>query len=272
MEGRAVASTERIVMKASDGVEIEAFLTRMPQSETNAKLPLLVLPHGGPFDVVDFQRFDPEVQFFAKLGFGVLQVNFRGSGGGKSKVELGYGKWGTTLISDIEVAVDAALQRFPLDADKVVAVGSSYGGYAALALARTNPERYKAVVGICGVYDLPLLFSAGLYSRREQGLENQKKILADPKTDMALLIDQSPAYDVEAIKAPVLLVHDRGDQIAPFEHAIRMSFVLNASGKRVDLLTTNDEVHGLVNEATAIAQYPKIAQFLRAALGSDRER
>ncbi len=43
--------------------------------------PLVVMPHGGPFGVSDSWGYDPDVQFLASLGYAVLQVNYRGSGG-----------------------------------------------------------------------------------------------------------------------------------------------------------------------------------------------
>ena len=58
----------------------------------NAKdLPIVVNPHGGPW-ARDEWGFNPEVQFLANRGFGVLQMNFRGSTGyGRKFWEAGFG-------------------------------------------------------------------------------------------------------------------------------------------------------------------------------------
>jgi dipeptidyl aminopeptidase/acylaminoacyl peptidase len=95
LEGRPLAATERFVIKSRDGFDIESFLTKAATS-ANQKLPLLVLPHGGPIGIADYKRFDREVQYCAKIGYAVLQVNFRGSGAGKSNADRGAGVWGTT--------------------------------------------------------------------------------------------------------------------------------------------------------------------------------
>jgi dipeptidyl aminopeptidase/acylaminoacyl peptidase len=264
-EGRELAVAERFVTKAADQFEIESFLTRLP-SKKGEKLPLLVLPHGGPFDVYDFNRFDPEVQYFAKLGFAVLQVNFRGSKGGKAKLELANGEWGKGMLSDIETAVSDAIKRFPVDQDRIVAVGTSYGAYGAIRLAQLNPKRYRAAVGICGVYDLPLLFSAGVGSRTQRVKDWLARTLGDPKTAHAELVAQSPVYQMKGISTPVLLVHDRGDAIAPYEHALRLRDAAKAQKTVIELINVNDNQHGLVLSQTAIATYPKIAKFLRTAI------
>jgi dipeptidyl aminopeptidase/acylaminoacyl peptidase len=264
LEGRPLAKASRFVTKAKDGFEIESFLT-MIESRSPKKMPLLVLPHGGPFDVVDYKRFDSEVQYFAKLGFAVLQVNFRGSE--TAEVKIAQKTWGTTMISDIESAVDDALKKFPIDAQKIAALGTSYGGYGAVRLQQVNPARYKASVGICGVYDLPLLFHSGQISRNTRNVEWLKQHLGDPDSNLDSLMQQSPAYGKTKLPGGILLVHDRGDTVAPFEHAIRLEAATHLNGTRFNLIVINDGQHGLVNPGTAVATYPKIAQFLRKELG-----
>jgi dipeptidyl aminopeptidase/acylaminoacyl peptidase len=267
LDGRPLAASERFMVKSSDGFDIESFLTK-PETSADQKLPLLVLPHGGPIGIADYKRFDREVQYFAKIGYAVLQVNFRGSGAGKSNTERGAGVWGTTMISDINAAVDAALKKFPIDENKIVAMGTSYGGYGAVRLLQLNPKRYKAAVGICGVYDLPLIFNAGQSSRGKKSIDWYKKFVGNPSTELDKLMAQSPVYSTEKLSSPILLVHDRGDEIAPFEHALRLQAALAENGNKVKLLTVNDEQHGLVVAASAIANYPKIAKFLSDALAA----
>ena len=272
LDGRPLAKTQRFIARAKDGFEIESFLTVLEPKSTR-KHPLMVLPHGGPFGIVDTQRFDPEVQFFAKLGFAVLQVNFRGSGGtGEANRSLGIKQWGDLMIDDIETAADEALKKFSLDGERVVALGTSYGAYSAVRLAQRNPARYKTVVGIAGVYDLHMLFNSGAASRNERGVDWLKEHVGDPTSEAALLTRQSPALSAQLINAPVLLVHDRSDEIAPFEHTLRLQLALKRAKKHVELITVNDGDHGLTRSTTAIANYPKIARFLRNHLSSPPEQ
>lgn len=272
LDGRPLAGTERFIVKAKDGFEIESFLTQMNPDDARKK-PLLVLPHGGPFGIVDFQHFDPEVQYFAKLGYAVLQVNFRGSGGtGSANRELGIKQWGDRMIDDIEAATDEALRRFKLDDQRVVTMGTSYGAYSAVRLAQRNPARYKSVVAIAGVFDLHMLFNSGRYSRNERDIDWLKSHVGDPVKDFELISRQSPTYAPQLVKAPVLVVHDRGDDIAPFEHAIRLQLALKREKKNIELITVNDGLHGLVRPSTAIATYPKIAHFLCTHLSAPPEQ
>lgn len=264
LEGRQLAGTESFSIDV-DGVPIESFLTASDITKKNK--PLLVLIHGGPFEIADNTRFNSEVQFFARIGFAVLQVNFRGSAGyGKAHAALGNKNWGTTMVADVDAAVEHVITNFDIDKDRIVAVGTSYGAYSAVTLASSRPSRYKAAVGICGVYDLPLVYSSGVYSNNKRAVTRFKEVLGDPKSELDLLISQSPAYTLSGQASPILLVHDRGDRIAPIEHAYRLVWASQKGKDSVALITTNDETHGLVYSKSAIAQYPKIARFLREAL------
>lgn len=90
---------------ARDGLRIPAYLT-MPKGHERRGLPLIVMPHGGPF-VRDDWSYDPIVQFLASRGYAVLQPQFRGSTGyGKDFVEKGYGQWGRAMQDDLDDGVD----------------------------------------------------------------------------------------------------------------------------------------------------------------------
>ncbi|MCD8483003.1 MAG: hypothetical protein LR015_10290 [Verrucomicrobia bacterium] len=62
-------------INARDGKRMQVFLTVPRDRKEGERVPLLVLPHGGPW-ARDSWGFDPEVQFFANRGMAVLQVNF----------------------------------------------------------------------------------------------------------------------------------------------------------------------------------------------------
>lgn len=66
-----------IKYKARDGLEISAVLTLPPGKEAK-NLPLILLPHGGPF-ARDDESWDWWTQFLASRGYAVLQPNYRGS-------------------------------------------------------------------------------------------------------------------------------------------------------------------------------------------------
>ena len=262
-----LAGSERLVVKAADGFEIEAFLTRMP-APPGVRQPLLVMPHGGPIGIFDFDEFSPEAQYFAQLGYAVLRVNYRGSGNrGKVSTEAGLLEYGKGIESDIESVVDFVLQHADLDPRRVVALGTSYGGYSAMVLALKHPERYRASVAIAAPTDLLLGFTCGDITDDNAVQQALIQQLGDPRPDASGHKAISPVYRHAEISRPLLLVHDRGDRRVPFEHVLRLREVLRRTrGVVLPLIETADQQHGLATTATAIAVWPRIAAFLDQVL------
>src|SRR5207253_9974697 len=89
----ALAAMKAVKYKSSDGLEIPAYLT-LPKGVPGKNLPVLVIPHGGPW-ARDVWGYNSLAQFFANRGYAVLSPNFRGSTGyGKKFLDAGNKEWG----------------------------------------------------------------------------------------------------------------------------------------------------------------------------------
>ncbi|MDI1319720.1 MAG: hypothetical protein PSW75_05925, partial [bacterium] len=75
-----MATTLAVKYHARDGLLIHGYLTVPTGHKPDEKLPLVVMPHGGPW-VRDTWGFDPLVQLLANRGYAVLQMDYRGSTG-----------------------------------------------------------------------------------------------------------------------------------------------------------------------------------------------
>ena len=112
-----------------DGQKIPAYVTMPPTIQTQEdfqNLPFIVLPHGGPYGR-DYKRFDYFAQFFATRGYGVMQMNFRGSDGyGKSFEEAGRNNW-IVMQEDVEDATKYLFNKGYADPERTCIAGWSYG-------------------------------------------------------------------------------------------------------------------------------------------------
>jgi dipeptidyl aminopeptidase/acylaminoacyl peptidase len=263
---RRLAPSRVVRAKSRDGLEIEAYLT-LPAT-ASGKVPLVLFPHGGPIGVRDFRNFNPEVQFLASLGYAVLQVNFRGSEGfGTAFRQAGAGSFGSAIEDDIDAVLTAALAAHPLDATRMCAVGASYGGYSAMISAIRWPERFRCVVSIAGVADLPLLFTASdtaLWAEARTWMETH---IGDPNKDLDTLRTRSPLYRYRELRAPVMLVHGTDDLRVDYEHSRRLVRMLNHDGRPPVMLTFEGEGHAIDDTASNRRLWEGVAGFLRAHLG-----
>lgn len=267
LDGKRFAPAQVVRAKSRDGFDIESYLT-LPAAAAGNKVPLVVLAHGGPIGVRDTRGFDPEVQFLASLGYAVLQVNFRGSDGyGRAFAAAGKQKFGTQIEDDIDAALAAALAAHPLDAGRMCAMGTSYGGYSALVSAVRWPDRFKCVVSIAGVSDRVLLFTASDLVGSKERRKEIEELYGDPNTQLDEMLATSPLYHIDKLTVPVMLVHGRKDRRVDYEHTRRLHRVLNRAGRPSVLITMEDEGHGIDSQAELKRVYEGIAGFLRANLG-----
>jgi dipeptidyl aminopeptidase/acylaminoacyl peptidase len=272
LEDRAMLDTARFEVQGDNNFRIEAFLTLPVPNTADTKPALLVMPHGGPIGVFDTQRFDPEVQYFAQLGFAVVQINYRGSGGnGTTATNLGLGQYGRAIEADVDAVVENLVSSGKVDAERIVAMGTSYGGYSALMLSLDKPKRYKAAVSIAGVTDILAQFSGGDITFKKSISEQLIKIIGDPRTDASTLQKISPVYRYEELTRPILLIHDRGDERVTADQSERLRRLLRLRGKPATTIFLQDNTHGVVIPASASDVYPKIAAFLLQALASAPE-
>ncbi len=255
-----LASMRGFWFPASDGVEIQAYLT-LPKDVPPKGLPMLVIPHGGPHGPRDFWGFSREVQFFANQGIAVLQVNFRGSGGfGKKFEKSGYRKWGSRIQEDIIDATRFIMDRGIAAKDRACIYGGSFGGYSALQAPVLAPELYQCAIGLVGVYDLDLLYDEGDIPMSKSGRNYLEEVVGRDQDELAAF---SPTSQADKIKLPVFLIHGKLDFRAPIEHAYRMRDALKKEGREPKWLVMEKEGHGFYKSENRSIMYQQILDFMK---------
>lgn len=207
-----LARTSPVRYRARDGLMISAYLT-VPRGREPRDLPLIVMPHGGPFGVRDKLSYNDEVQLLANRGYAVLQPNYRGSGGyGEAFAEAGRGQVGRAMQDDLDDAMDWAVGEGIADPSRVCMVGGSYGGFAALWAVIRNPERYRCAASWAGVTDWDRMLG---YDRRYLGRSRARDWRERQEGEDADLDEFSPVNYAEQLSRPVLLAHGSEDRRIP---------------------------------------------------------
>lgn len=211
-----------IKYSARDGKQIEAVLT-LPRLRTAKSLPLIVMPHGGPW-ARDAEDFDRWAQPLAELGYAVIQPNFRGSAGyGKAWEAAADGAWGNAMQDDLLDAITALGARGIADPKRVCIMGWSYGGYAASRAAQRDGKHYRCAISGAGVHDLPDMVG---YDRQYLGEFGSKYIGAAGR-----LPDISPARHADQFSVPILIVHGKVDKRVPVSQSRNLVKALKSAGK-----------------------------------------
>ena len=254
-----MAITKPIHYKTRDGLTIYGYLT-IPNDTDEKNLPLVVMPHGGPHGPRDWWGFDPDSQLLASRGIAVLKVNFRGSGGfGRNFEHAGHKKWGAEIQFDIIDGVKHLIAKGIADKNNICIVGASFGGYSALQSAILEPDMFKCAVGVVGIYDLPLMFEEGDISERNSGQRYLKSVIGSNEVQLK---SYSPSYNIDKLKAAVLIVHGGEDKRAPIEQAESLIAALKKANHPYELELLEDEGHGFYKPEHQLKYYNKLVSFL----------
>jgi dipeptidyl aminopeptidase/acylaminoacyl peptidase len=259
LEGRPISAVKPISYRAADGTMVPGYLT-LPAGSEGRKLPAIVMPHGGPGSR-DEWGFDWLAQYFVAQGFAVLQPNFRGSAGyGDAWFQKnGFQSW-RVAIGDVNDGARWLVAQGIADPAKLAIVGWSYGGYAALQAAATEPDLYKASIAIAPVTDLALMKSnAWKYTSY---LTVSDFIGSGPH-----LQEGSPAQNAAKIKVPVLLFHGDKDLNVDVQQSRLMADRLRDAGKSPTLVVYPKLDHQLDDSQARIDMLRKSDAFLRSAMG-----
>lgn len=262
-----LAEMKPIEYTSRDGhFTIYGYLTLPLGCDLKKRLPLIVVPHGGPWlrNVWGFNRENQEVQFFANRGYAVLQMNFRGSiGYGSCLFQAGFKQLGQAMQDDVTDGVLEMITQGIADPKHIAIVGESYGGYAALAgitFTREREFRYAAAVDRAGNSNLLK------YVETYKDARVREKV-GDPENvqDRDRLIAFSPALHVDQITTPLFVAHGLNDPIVSPAQSDEIVAALCARHAKVEYLRLN-EGHIFVNEENRIAYYEAVDEFLEKYL------
>src|SRR5271165_266526 len=253
--------------KSSDDLEIPAYLT-LPKGLPAKSLPLIVLPHGGPWGR-DSYGYDTFAQFLSNRGYAVLQPNFRASTSyGKKFLNAGNGEWGRKMQDDLTWGVKALVADGTVDPKRVGIFGGSYGGYATLAGVAFTPHVYAAAFAIVAPSNLITLLDA-IPPYWEAVRKKMYARMADPTTPdgKALLIAESPLTQAKAIVTPLLVVQGKNDPRVNVRESDQIVAAVRDNGKAIEYLVAPDEGHGFARPINNLAMVTAMEKFFAAHLG-----
>lgn len=261
----------------SDGLLIEAYLS-LPQgvqlhkengtiSLTNGQqpVPIVVNPHGGPW-ARDSWGYSSEVQFLCSRGYGVFQMNFRGSTGfGRHFLEASYKQWGLKMQDDITEGVQFLIDSGIADAKRIAIYGGSYGGYATLAGVCFTPHLYRCAIDYVGVSNL-FTFMNTIPPYWRPLLEMMYEQVGHPEEDAAQLEATSPALHADKIVCPLLIAQGANDPRVNKAESDQMVAALRERGVEVEYMVKEDEGHGFANQENRFDFYRAMERFLATHL------
>jgi len=154
-ESIKMGKSEEKYIRTKDGKDLQMWVVFPPDFDPSVKYPALLFCNGGPQSTLGpFWSYRWNLQMMAAKGYIVFAPNRRGNAGfGQAWKEQISGDYGGKNIQDYLDATDAMAKEPYVDAERLGAVGASYGGYSVFYLAGIHAGRYKAFISHCGVFN-----------------------------------------------------------------------------------------------------------------------
>ena len=246
---------EVVTYSSFDRLEIEALFFRAKKENDNGHV--ILWPHGGP-QSLERKWFRSMFQVSLNRGYSIFAPNFRGSSNyGLKFMKMVEGDWGYGPRLDNMEGVKWLIDNGYVEADKILLLGGSYGGYMSLLLHGRHAESFKAVVDIFGPSNL---FSF-INSVPEFWKSYMDQWVGHPERDKERLIADSPITYIDGMTKPMLVIQGANDPRVVKEESDQIVEALTNMGREVEYIVLDDEGHGFSKKKNEILVYSKILEF-----------
>jgi dipeptidyl aminopeptidase/acylaminoacyl peptidase len=154
-----IRPAEEMWIPSPTGKKIHTFIVKPHNFDPSKKYPLILNVHGGPQSQWA-DAFRGDWQVYPGSGYIVAFPNPHGSTGyGQDFTAAISRDWGGKVYEDVMAVTDSLARLSYVDADRMGAMGWSYGGYMMMWL-EGHTTRFKALASMMGVYDLKAMHGA----------------------------------------------------------------------------------------------------------------
>ncbi|MDR2938500.1 MAG: S9 family peptidase [Prevotellaceae bacterium] len=238
-------------VKTTDNKQMLTWVVFPPNFDPEKKYPALLYCQGGPQQAVSqFWSWRWNLQLLAAQGYIVVAPNRRGvpTFGSKWCAQIS-GDYSGQNIKDYYSAIDAVKKESYVDANRLGALGASYGGYSVYYLAGTHNRRFKAFAAHNGVFNFESMYGATEetffpnYDMKGAYWENE------PKTQA--VYEKSPHKLVAKWNTPILISVGEHDYRVPYTEGLQAFSAAQLQGIPSKLLYFPDENHHILKPQNA---------------------
>ena len=244
MDQLKMGKVEKRWVKTTDGKDMLVWLIFPPDFDPSKKYPALLYCQGGPQGTVNqFWSYRWNFQLMAANGYIVVAPNRRGLPGfGMDWLEEISKDYGGQNIKDYLSAIDDAAKEPWVDANRLGAIGASYGGFSVYYLAGHHNKRFKAFVAHAGIFNFEQMYS----TTEEMWFVNWD--LGGPYWDKENKVAQrsyefSPHRFVDKWDTPILVICGENDFRIPYTQGLAAYNSAVLRGIPAELLLYHDENH-----------------------------
>lgn len=251
-ENLTLGKVEERWVRTTDGRQMLTWVIFPPGFDPEKKYPALLYCQGGPQSAVSqFWSLRWNMQLMAAQGYIVVAPNRRGVPTfGKAWLTQISGDYAGQNMLDYYSAIDALKTEKYVDANKLGALGASYGGYSVYYLAGTHNNRFKALAAHNGMFNLESMYGA----TEEMFFVNYDigGPYWDKRPKLIYAYDRSPHKLVQKWTTPILISVGEHDYRIPYTEGLQAFSAAQLQGIPSKLLFFPDETHFISKPQNAV--------------------
>jgi dipeptidyl aminopeptidase/acylaminoacyl peptidase len=222
----------------SDGHDVQGWLVAPAKPEPGKRAPMIVVVHGGPA-AAETPAFRPPWAL-ASAGSYLFLPNPRGSFGlGEAFTAANVKDFGHGDMRDVMAGIDAVERTTPVDDQRLMLYGWSYGGYMTMWMV-TQTTRFRAAVAGAGIADWQSYWGQNAISDWLVPYFGAT-VYDDPR----VYARSSPIEFIKRVKTPTLVMAAERDGECPLPQSQEFWRGLQAQGVDTKLVVYPGEGHSL---------------------------
>ena len=249
-------SKKEIFSIKTEEAELNAWMIKPPNFDSNKKYPLFMFLYGGPgsqqvknsFGWTNYYWY----QMLAQNGYIVACVDNRGTGGkGSEFKKMTYKELGKyELIDQINAAKYFGNLDY-IDSKRIGIQGWSYGGYMSSLAITKGSNIFSLAIAVAPVTNWR--YYDNIYTER---------YMQTPQENANGYDENSPINHVDKLKGDYLLIHGSADDNVHVQNSMEMISALVRANKKFDLFIYPDKNHGIYGGNTRLHLYQKMTDFI----------
>lgn len=261
-ESVRMGKVEERHIKTKDLNDLQMWIVYPPDFDPSKRYPALLFCNGGPQSSLgQFWSYRWNFQMMAAKGYIVFAPNRRGNSGfGQAWKEQVSGDYGGANIQDYLDAADAMSKEPYIDAERLGAVGASYGGYSVFYLAGVHGGRFGAFIAHCGMFN----FTSWYGTTEELWFPN--KDIEGPYWNRPRSYNFSPHLRVDHWDTPILIITGANDFRIPYSQSLEAFQAAQLQNIPSRLLFFENESHWVLKPQNSVIWQREFFEWLESYL------